>query len=168
MAWTNTEELERQLAEVTAERDKMRTYLQISEPNDDPTYLMPTHGWTCFHCGETFTTPNAARWHFGATPDAKPGCLLKVELGNERGWLARIRELETKEPKLYVWEPVGHGQETVTVVEVSFEKALAAANAFVEKECSDRSLQYHYHGWDTDYYQLTVHSIGQVVTHAND
>lgn len=25
------------------------------------TFLMPKHGFTCFHCGETFTTPGQAR-----------------------------------------------------------------------------------------------------------
>lgn len=24
------------------------------------TYPMPKHGWTCFHCGETFTTVGSA------------------------------------------------------------------------------------------------------------
>lgn len=34
----------------------------------DDTYPMPKHGWTCFHCGETFKTPGKAREHFGRTP----------------------------------------------------------------------------------------------------
>ena len=49
--------------------------------------------WRCFHCGEKFTTPGGAADHFGA-PDKIPGCLLKVEIGNERGWLMEIRKLE--------------------------------------------------------------------------
>lgn len=60
----------------------------------DDTYTMPAHGWTCFHCGETFTTPGAARHHFGRTPDKKPGCVIKVELGGERGLLAALRKAE--------------------------------------------------------------------------
>lgn len=31
----------------------------------DKDYLKPEHGWTCFHCGETFTTPGSARDHWG-------------------------------------------------------------------------------------------------------
>lgn len=60
------------------------------------TYPMPAHGWTCFHCGETFTTPGAARLHFGVTPDKDPGCILKVGVGAERGLLSCIRKLEDR------------------------------------------------------------------------
>jgi hypothetical protein len=53
-------------------------------------------GWQCFHCGEVFTTVGGARDHFGATPDALPGCLLKIELGDARGWLMELRRLQDK------------------------------------------------------------------------
>lgn len=58
------------------------------------TYQKPAHGWTCFHCGETFTTEGSARDHFGATPTAQPGCVLKVSLGGERGLLMALRLAE--------------------------------------------------------------------------
>jgi hypothetical protein len=58
-------------------------------------YSAPEHGWTCFHCGETFKTPGAARDHFGVTPNAEPGCLIKVQLGGERGLLMALRKAET-------------------------------------------------------------------------
>lgn len=58
------------------------------------TYPMPEHGWTCFHCGETLITPGAAREHFGRTPDRQPGCVIKVELGGERGLLTALRDAE--------------------------------------------------------------------------
>ena len=58
------------------------------------TYEKPPHGWTCFHCGETFATVGGARDHFGAQPTAKPGCLVKVSLGGERGLLMALREAE--------------------------------------------------------------------------
>lgn len=58
------------------------------------TYAKPAHGWTCFHCGETFTTFGSARDHFGATPNAEPGCLIKVRLGEERGLLMALRKAE--------------------------------------------------------------------------
>jgi len=63
------------------------------------TYKAPAHGWTCFHCGETFTHENVARAHFGATPDAGPGCLLRMQPG-ERPLLRRIRYLEKELSKL--------------------------------------------------------------------
>lgn len=87
-------QLRRELATVTARCAELERRLEVPAPSDAATYPMPEHGWTCFHCGETFKTPGGARLHFGSTPDAKPGCYLKVELGNERMWLARIRELE--------------------------------------------------------------------------
>lgn len=60
----------------------------------EDTYNAPPHGWTCFHCGETFTTPGSARDHFGTTPDEKPGCVLKVELGGQRGLIMELRRLQ--------------------------------------------------------------------------
>ena len=39
-------------------------------PSAALTYTAPPHGWTCFHCGETFRTPGAARLHFGELPGA--------------------------------------------------------------------------------------------------
>ena len=57
--------------------------------------LVTDHGWTCYHCGEKFTTPGGARDHFGATPDADPGCCIKVLLGGERGLLMALREAES-------------------------------------------------------------------------
>lgn len=56
---------------------------------------MRRHGWTCFHCGETFAAPGAAALHFGAAPDATPGCLLKVKAGEEFGLLAALRQAES-------------------------------------------------------------------------
>ncbi len=58
----------------------------------DDTYAQPAHGWTCFHCGETFTTPGSARDHFGPTPDGVPGCIIKA--GDERGLLMALRKAE--------------------------------------------------------------------------
>lgn len=57
-------------------------------------YNQPKHGWTCFHCGETFTTVGGASGHFGAKPDAKPGCLIRVQYGNERGLEMELRKAE--------------------------------------------------------------------------
>lgn len=57
-------------------------------------YMKPEHGWTCFHCGETFTTPGGARDHFGADPLCTPGCQIKV--GEERGLLMALRRAEAE------------------------------------------------------------------------
>jgi len=42
--------------------------------------IVPPHGWTCFHCGETYTDYWAARAHFG-TPHmkVKPRCIRRAE-----------------------------------------------------------------------------------------
>ena len=58
--------------------------------------LAPDHGWTCYHCGENFTSTGGARDHFGSTPDAEPGCCIKVRLGGERGLLMALREAESR------------------------------------------------------------------------
>lgn len=67
-----------------------------TEVASDDTYIAPKHGWTCFHCGETFRTVDAARDHFGATPQQRPGCMERVRLGPERGLLTALREAEKK------------------------------------------------------------------------
>lgn len=61
-------------------------------------YEMPPHGWTCFHCGDTFTTPGSARDHFGFDMSADPACRIKV--GEERGLVMALRRLEEKYIKL--------------------------------------------------------------------
>ena len=38
------------------------------------TYPRPPHGWTCFHCGETFRDYAKARIHFGEKPSMPVGC----------------------------------------------------------------------------------------------
>ena len=55
---------------------------------------LPAHGWTCFHCGETLTTPGAARDHFGSTPQSIAGCIIKA--GEERGLLMALRRAEDR------------------------------------------------------------------------
>ena len=71
-----------------------------TSPNEDAdTYPTPEHGWVCFHCGEAFTGDFAgaqeARQHFGALPDAIPGCRLRMRAG-EKSLLRRIRWLEVQ------------------------------------------------------------------------
>lgn len=61
-------------------------------------YEAPAHGWTCFHCGDTFTTFGSARDHFGTTPVGVPGCIIKA--GEERGILMALRKLEARHEEL--------------------------------------------------------------------
>lgn len=42
--------------------------------------IIPPHGWTCFHCGMTFTDFWAARGHFGTGHmKVKPRCIRLAE-----------------------------------------------------------------------------------------
>lgn len=58
----------------------------------EATLPIPEHGWTCFFCGETFTTIGAARDHFGNEPFADTACRIKV--GEERGLVMALRRAE--------------------------------------------------------------------------
>ena len=51
-------------------------------------------GWRCFHCDERFDTPGAAEDHFGKYLNSTPGCILKVQLGDERGLLMELRRVQ--------------------------------------------------------------------------
>lgn len=55
------------------------------------TYPTPEHGWTCFHCGETFMYPNDARRHFGKKPISITACVLTAE---DRKAVRMVRYLE--------------------------------------------------------------------------
>jgi hypothetical protein len=67
--------------------------------------------WTCFHCGETFTTVGAAQDHFGATPENNVGCLIDrvaLEEGGKpergRGLLMALRKAEAENLRLHEME----------------------------------------------------------------
>lgn len=68
------------------------------------TYDMPAHGWTCYFCGETFTTPGGAADHFGHAQHSTPGCLIdyqvQIEEGGKpergRGLLMALRKAEAE------------------------------------------------------------------------
>ena len=57
------------------------------------TYPAPRHGWTCFHCGETFRTPETATEHFGQTPDSTPECIDRAT-SSYQDLVRRTREAE--------------------------------------------------------------------------
>ena len=70
------------------------------------TYPMPADGWVCFHCGERFTTPNAARDHFGHYPTPTPACRitaakLREELREYRALSARFGPLTERNRTIY-------------------------------------------------------------------
>ena len=58
------------------------------------TFPFSEHGYTCFHCGDTFTTFGAARDHFGFDPSWDPACRIKI--GEERGLVMELRKVQLK------------------------------------------------------------------------
>ena len=65
------------------------------------TYPQPEHGWTCFHCGETFMHQKLAREHFGNYPSATPACQLtpdhvREELRRYRVQEAKLEDIRTR------------------------------------------------------------------------
>jgi hypothetical protein len=69
------------------------------QPRPIGRYARPQNGWTCFHCGDTFTTPEEAREHFGPTPEWDPLCFdAKAEHGDlaRRLRAAEISALEAR------------------------------------------------------------------------
>lgn len=61
------------------------------------TYPTPLHGWTCFHCGETFKRYGLAREHFGPEANYGPACIIK----SERGLVSLIRRHEEAHTKIW-------------------------------------------------------------------
>lgn len=122
------------------------------EASQPETYDRPPHGWTCFHCGETFTTVGCAADHFGDTPAATPGCLLKVSLGHERGLLMALRRAEqqlalhlAKDPEV---EPhisamqARHVLQLEEVEEAGYQRGLRAGKATADRtELNDVAAQ---------------------------
>lgn len=80
--------------------------------------------------------------------------------------------------KLYAWQPQGHGQKSFFVISESEE----IAKKLVEKEISrlialsqddnysgdECYSNYDFYGWGTDYYELTIASVGEVIINNND
>lgn len=53
---------------------------------------MPKQGYTCFHCGDRFTTVGAAQDHFGGTEGALAAC--RIKFGDELGLVMELRKAE--------------------------------------------------------------------------
>jgi len=67
--------------------------------SDAPPPIAGRGPWTCFHCGETFTTPGSAKDHFGFDPSCDPAC--RIKLGSERGLLMALRKAEADIQELH-------------------------------------------------------------------
>lgn len=104
-------------------------------------YVKPDHGWTCFHCGETFTTYGTARDHFGFDPSNDPACVIKV--GAERGLVMALRKAELAAAE--AWQAIGdesteaaqayyaqagrHREQIMAAEEAGYERGLADGRA---------------------------------------
>ncbi|HEY1051233.1 MAG TPA: hypothetical protein VGE39_15790 [Prosthecobacter sp.] len=81
--------------------------------------------WKCFHCGEVFTDAGSAAEHFGRTEAQQPGCIIKVELGGERGLLRALRTAEAELARYR--EEDGDVQRSLAAVQQRHAPALMAA-----------------------------------------
>lgn len=63
--------------------------------------------------------------------------------------------------KLFAWQPQGHGELSFFVAARGEEEAREAVDKYIANE------QYRVGGWGTDYYELTVVEVGQVITNDN-
>lgn len=109
------------------------------------TLPMPEHGFTCFHCGETFKTVGGARDHFGFEPSASPAC--RIKLGAERGLVMALRKAESELAE--AWQTIHHESapailamyaqvsrhrgQLMAVEEAGYEKGLADGRADVNE-----------------------------------
>lgn len=59
---------------------------------DSDHYAMPALGWTCFFCGDTFTTPGGASDHFGGDMGETAAC--RIKFGDEMGLLMELRRAQ--------------------------------------------------------------------------
>jgi len=65
---------ERQHCEIRNHAKNLQTMMACT----DETYEAPRHGWTCFHCGQTFHDTAQAAAHFGGDPiRGIAACLMK-------------------------------------------------------------------------------------------
>ena len=88
---------------------------------------------------------------------------------------------ETKEPlavdlqrgvSLYAWQPRGHGELSFFVAASTEDEARKAIGKYIEdhldKDDDHYVSEYNTQGWGTDYYDMEILHIGEVVTNCND
>lgn len=59
------------------------------------TFPFPAHGFTCFHCGETFKTIRSARDHFGNDVNDEAGCVMKLT-AQDKSLVCLVRSLKAE------------------------------------------------------------------------
>lgn len=52
----------------------IRSHVAGLTEQEEEFYDAPEHGWTCFHCGQTFKTVDGAELHFGRDVKGRPVC----------------------------------------------------------------------------------------------
>lgn len=74
--------------------------------------------------------------------------------------------------RLFAWQPQGHGEYSFFVAAHSEEDARACVERYIAEHLSKddwaRLTEYSTDGWGTDYYELTVLEVGQVISNSND
>ena len=74
--------------------------------------------------------------------------------------------------RLYAWQPKGHGEYSFFVAAASETLARDAINNYIQahigKSDGHYLTDYGISGWGTDYYELSVIDVGEVITNAND
>ena len=97
--------------------------------------------WTCFHCGETFTSEHCARLHFGRSEDSEAACIIKA--GAEGSLLKALRAAEeqaddaiqamhaesTDAARAYHAQRCRHNHALIAAEELGYERGLADARA---------------------------------------
>lgn len=95
--------------------------------------------WRCFHCGDVFTSEQAARLHFGRDEESKPACVVKA--GAEQGLLGALRQAEyaaadarhaiaeesTEAARAYHAQATRHAAALRSAEEAGYERGLADA-----------------------------------------
>lgn len=56
------------------QQSEIRAHVAGLTEQEDEFYDAPKHGWTCFHCGQTFKTIDGAELHFGKDVKGRPVC----------------------------------------------------------------------------------------------
>ena len=72
--------------------------------------------------------------------------------------------------KLYAWQPLGHGQQSMFVMARSEEKALTAVKNKIREEIkeNDNFPDYDFSALGVDFYELTIVDENVVLLNEND
>jgi len=137
---------ERHVNELRDHADKLRWQMQ----NDDRP--APSHGWTCFHCAQTFTTWASASAHFGDDPSTgtRPECVAVPDDGAGRdevvAWRYEIKHGPDGESDYaWVYDETGRMIATMRTFHAAticaLASALSAERAAHEQTRRERDMQ---------------------------